>query len=579
MPDMISNSYFPAIAAIELGFFKAQGLDVSLEMIFPVDKAYAALRDGAVDFGVNFGRTAGKAIEERKIDGFWANGMGAEVAVRRGVGTLVLDVRRGDGPKVCCNYTMASIAATDALIERSPETAAAAIRAIAQTHAALKRDVSLATAVGRKLFPPSEAELIAELIRRDLPYYDTMISKDFVAGMNRFARDLGILATDVPYQKIVAPENRALMTFPSPKTGAPVLRAWQIPRTHADLRARRLFSEKFAEATFGLMGRTLDHVAGFFCGYAAVPRLFAAAGQQFADHVVKFYERARDEHLYLSYAIVPPQIDRSKPAHKQSDPTLHAGVVKERDDGIVISGAQQLATGGIFSDFLHLSCIHPLQPGDENYANGLVVPINAPGLKLYSRRAFAHAGTNAFDYPLTSRFDESDSYVIFDNVFVPWEHVYIYRNLEICRDQWWKTPSPLYGNHQAQVRYVTKLRFMMGLAKKMNEMTGNDAQPPVQIVMGELASLVSVYESMLLAHEVAATIDGDGVLWPSRTTLYGAMALQSELNGRMLEIVRELAGSAMITLPSSHADFDNPDMARHIERYQRSGCMDAPPLV
>jgi 4-hydroxyphenylacetate 3-monooxygenase len=372
-----------------------------------------------------------------------------------------------------------------------------------------------------------------------------------------------------------APEHRELMTFPSPKTGAPVLRAYQIPHTHADLRARRLFSETWAEATFGLMGRTLDHVAGFFCGYAAVPRLFAAAGQQFANNVVAFYERARDEHLYLSYAIVPPQIDRSKPAHKQSDPTLHAGVVKERDDGIVISGAQQLATGGIFSDFLHLSCIHPLQPGDENYANGLVVPINAPGLKLYSRRAFAHAGTNAFDYPLTSRFDESDSYVIFDNVFVPWEHVYIYRNLEICRDQWWKTPSHLYGNHQAQVRYVTKLRFMTGLAKKMNEMTGNDAQPPVQIVMGELASLVSVYEAMLLAHEVAATIDADGVLWPSRTTLYSAMALQSELNGRMLEIIRELSGSAMITLPSSRADFDNPDMARDIERYMRSGSMDA----
>ena len=296
VPDMISNSYFPAIAAIELGFFKEQGLDVSLEMIFPVDKCYAALRDGAVDIvggsahsalaafpqwdgvkllcaqaqgmywflvmhkdfgarrgdiaavkgrsigaapwvemglrrllveagldlardgikiapvpgavgaGVNFGLTAAKALEERKIDGFWANGMGAEVAVRRGVGTVVLDVRRGDGPKVCFNYTMASLATTDRLIERSPETAVAAIRAIANTHAALKRDVSIATAVGQKLFPPSEAELIAELIRRDLPYYDTMISRDFVAGMNRFARDLGILAADVPYEKIVAPQ-------------------------------------------------------------------------------------------------------------------------------------------------------------------------------------------------------------------------------------------------------------------------------------------------------------------------------------------------------------------------------------
>src|SRR5207244_9423069 len=237
------------------------------------------------------------------------------------------------------------------------------------------------------------------------------------------------------------------------------------------------------------------------------------------DNVVKFYERARDEHLYLSYAIVPPQIDRSKPAHKQSDPTLYAGVVKERDDGIVISGAQQLATGGVFSDFLHLSCIHPLQPGDENYANGLVVPINAPGLKLYSRRAFATAATNGFDYPLTSRFDETDSYVIFDNVFVPWEHVFIYRNVEVSRDQWWKTPSHLYGNHQAQVRYVTKLRFMIGIAQRMNEMTGNVGNPAVQIMMGELAALVSVYETMLLAHETAAPIDQDGVLGLSRMSL------------------------------------------------------------
>src|SRR5215212_728582 len=198
-----------------------------------------------------------------------------------------------------------------------------------------------------------------------------------------------------------APDNRELMTFPSPRTGAPVLRAYQIPHNHADLRARRLFSEKWAEATFGLMGRTPDHVAGFFCGYAAVPEVFAKGGQKFADNVVAFYERMRDEHLYVSYAIVPPQIDRSKPAHKQSDPALYAGVVKERDDGIVISGAQQLATGGALSDWLQLSCIHPLQPGDENYANNVAVPVNAPGVKLYPRRPFALRATNAFDYPLS----------------------------------------------------------------------------------------------------------------------------------------------------------------------------------
>ena len=196
------------------------------------------------------------------------------------------------------------------------------------------------------------------------------------------------------------------------------------------------------------------------------------------------------------------------------------------------------------------------------------------GVKLYPRRPFALQADNSFDYPLSSRFDESDSYVVFDNVFVPWEHVFIYRNLEISRDQWWKTPSHLLGNHQAQVRYVTKLRFMIGLAQRMNEMTGNAAQPPVQVMMGELASLVSIYESLLLAHETVAPIE-NGVLWPSKTTLYSVMALQSEFNGRMLEMVRELAGGAFITLPASVADLESPQTAPDLERYMRSASTDA----
>ena len=375
------------------------------------------------------------------------------------------------------------------------------------------------------------------------------------------------------YDIAAAPELRERMTFASPKTGEPVQRCWQIPRSHADLRARRQFSETWAEATFGLMGRAPDHVAGFFSGYAAVPQFFAAAGQRFADNLVAFYEFMRDNHIYCSYAIVPPQIDRSKPAHQQSDPTLYAGVVKERDDGIVISGAQQLATGGAISDYIQLSCIQPLQPGDENYANCLAVPVAAPGLKLYPRKPYARAGSPA-DYPLSSRFDKSDSYVIFDNVFVPWEHVFIYRNVELSRDQWRKTPAHLLGNHQAQTRYVTKLRFMVGLAHRMNEMTGNAANPAVMIMMGELAALVSIYKSMLLAHETMGTIE-DGVLWPSKTTYYAASSMQSEFNGRMLEIIRELAGAAFITLPSSSADFDNPEIAADIERYMRSGTADA----
>jgi NitT/TauT family transport system substrate-binding protein len=159
---------------------------------------------GASGATVNFGLTAAKALEDGNIDGFWANGMGTEVAVRRGVGTVILDVRRGDGPKPCFNYTMASVAATDGLIDGSPEAARGAVRAIVKVQAALRADPERAAEVGRKLFPPSEGALITELIRRDLPFYDPAISRDFVSGMNQFARDIGILHGDIPYDQVVA---------------------------------------------------------------------------------------------------------------------------------------------------------------------------------------------------------------------------------------------------------------------------------------------------------------------------------------------------------------------------------------
>jgi 4-hydroxyphenylacetate 3-monooxygenase len=368
-----------------------------------------------------------------------------------------------------------------------------------------------------------------------------------------------------------APENRETMTYVPSDGGAPVWRCWQIPRSHADLRAKRIAAEKWAELSFGLMGRTPDHVANFFAGYAAKPAFFG----KHSESLTKFYRHVRDTHAYLSYAIVPPQIDRSKPAHKQSDPTLYAGVVKENDAGIFLSGGQQLATAGVYCDYVQVSCIHPLAPGDESYAFNVAIPTDDPGLRLYARRPFALGATNTFDYPLSSRFDEADCFVVLDNCFVPWERVFVYRDLERARDQWWKTPSHVYGNHQAQARYATKLRFLLGLAKRMNEATGNDAAPPVMVEMGELASYASIVENMLLSHETVSTLDADGILWPSRTALYSVMALQSEINPHMIDIVRELTGAGMITLPSSVEDFESKETRADIERYFQSASVGA----
>ena len=373
------------------------------------------------------------------------------------------------------------------------------------------------------------------------------------------------------YDFAADPANRDVMTFPSPVDGRPVLRAYQIPRSHADIRMKRIAAEKWAELTFGLMGRSPDHVAGFFCGFAAKPNVFAAGGEQFSRNVVRFYEHLRDTHAYVSYAIVPPQIDRSKPAHRQSDPTLYAGVVDENEDGIFITGAQQLATGAVFSDYIHLSCIHPLRPGDENYAVSVAIPAATKGVRLYVRKPYNLNLANADEYPLTSRFDETDSTVVFERAFVPWDLVFSYKNLDVTFAQWWKTPAHLYGNLQAQARYATKLRFLAGLAKRMNEVTGNDEVPPVQAMMGELAAYATIVDSMLQAQETVATFDDEGVLWPCKSTLYAVMALQSAINPKVIDLVREMTGAGMLTLPSADADFELPTAGRDIERYYASG--------
>ena len=291
IPDLISPSYFPAIAAVELGCFRQEGFDATVELLFPVTKTYEELREGRLDFvggashatlyafkdwqggkllcalaqhmywflilkkslgarkgdlsavkgqrigaapgpvdglkqllkaagidperdvkigpvpgalgqSASFGLLAAKALEEEKIDGFWANGMGAEVAVRSGVGTLVLDARR-EGSAQAKGYTFPALATSERLIRENPQAARAAIRAVEAAQQILKRDPGRAAEVGKKLFPATEAGLIAELIRRDAPFYDPEISPRSVESMNRFARELGLLSRTVGYEDVV----------------------------------------------------------------------------------------------------------------------------------------------------------------------------------------------------------------------------------------------------------------------------------------------------------------------------------------------------------------------------------------
>ena len=159
---------------------------------------------GSGDAGVSFGVHAARALEEGIIDGFWANAMGAEVAVRSGIGSVVLDLRRGSGPPAVKDFTFAALVTTDRLIEDSPAAVEATVRAVVEAQGALRADPSQAVAVGQRLFPPDEAGLIEDLVRRDAPYYAAEISPTSVTSLNEFSRNVGLLSGDVACEQVVA---------------------------------------------------------------------------------------------------------------------------------------------------------------------------------------------------------------------------------------------------------------------------------------------------------------------------------------------------------------------------------------
>jgi NitT/TauT family transport system substrate-binding protein len=222
VPDLVTNSYFPALAAEELGYYAAEGLEAHVELLGaapgPVDEGIDPARDG-VRIGpvpgmdapeASFGVLAAKALEAGQLDGFWANALGSETAVRRGVGKILADVRRGDGPAAARHYTFSALVTTDTLLARDPAQVAAAVRAIVRVQRALQVDPHQATSVGDRRFPPDAAAMIATLVEGDLPFYDPAIAESAVDAMNRFAHDLGLVMGPVPYEQVVAKRFRPL---------------------------------------------------------------------------------------------------------------------------------------------------------------------------------------------------------------------------------------------------------------------------------------------------------------------------------------------------------------------------------
>lgn len=375
------------------------------------------------------------------------------------------------------------------------------------------------------------------------------------------------------YEHQARPENLERMTYALPD-GRRTNRAWQMPTSYAELVTRREALVEWAELSGGFLGRSPDHVASALTGQAMGLEVFAARDPARAAALQDYMAYARARDLYLTYVIINPQADRSTDWGAQAGEDLVAGIVDEDAGGLTIRGAKMLGTGSIMANEVLVANLQPLKPGEERLAFSCALPMNAPGLKVFSRKSYEAHAVSSFDNPLSSHFDENDALIYFDDVKVPWDRVFVHRDVDLCRAQFHDTPGHIYQNYQAQIRLTVKLRFLLGLARRIAETIGTIAMPQVRDTLGKLAAQATMVEAMLYGIEARGAMRGPYFV-PDRHLVYAAQVQTQELYPGFVNAIRELAGGALIMLPSSVRDLDNPEIAAVVRKTQLSPVMTA----
>jgi len=364
------------------------------------------------------------------------------------------------------------------------------------------------------------------------------------------------------------PENIEKMTIAA-GNGARVSRTWQLPTSYDELVARREALVAWAELHHGFMGRSPDHVGSTIAGMYMGLDVYEAHEGGKPGVVSDYYRYASDNDLYVSYVIIDPQGDRSKATSSEGNADLAVAVVDEDAGGITVRGSKMLGTGAVLSNEVLVTTLRPLKHDEERYAFTAAVPMNLPGMKLLSRRSYEGAATSSFDYPLASRFDENDALLYFDDVKIPWDRIFVHRDTGAQLAQWHDTPAHAYQNYQAEIRLLVKLRFLVGLARKITETIGTIHFPQVRETLGELAGHVGMIEAFVYGMEAKGRHRGPYFL-PDAGLIYAAQVQSQLLYPKIIHFLRELSGGGMLMLPSCVADFDHPDIAPLITRTQYS---------
>jgi 4-hydroxyphenylacetate 3-monooxygenase len=347
------------------------------------------------------------------------------------------------------------------------------------------------------------------------------------------------------------------------------------PRSRDDLQRRMVGHRMIADATFGMFGRSPDHVAAFVTGMVmkpdALPAPYAHAG-----NLERYYHHLRDNDVYVVYAVVPPQAARNPEFyHKQNLPVPTLRVVREEDDGVVIAGMKMLATGALYANEIWIGNVIPLAPDQRKEAITCAVPCNAPGLSLWSRRPAVLGVRSEFDAPLAWRYDESDSMVLCDDVKVPWEKVFVHDDALLSRDIYIKTPSHCFGNHQSNVRYWAKMRLLLGLCSKVAQATGADQVPAVRETLGRMAAVESTIGGLVHGQINAYESWPEPYVCFNRRFMYAGLEWCTQNYSSFVDQLRELCGGGVFQMPADISVMDDPSLARSFTTYWQTPQADA----
>jgi 4-hydroxyphenylacetate 3-monooxygenase len=335
-------------------------------------------------------------------------------------------------------------------------------------------------------------------------------------------------------------------------------------KSRADLEKRTALHRAIADMSHGLLGRSPDHVSSFVTGMAMNPPVFG----RFADNLVRYYEHMRREDVYGVYAVVPPQAARNPEFYvKQNLPVPTLRVVREDDRGVVISGMKMLATGAVFANEIWIGNLIPLAPNQLPEAITCAVPVNAPGLTLWSRKPFERHAPSEFDNPLAWRFDETDSMVMCEEVHVPWERVFVHMDAVLARDIYIKTPGHCYGNHQSNVRFHSKMKLIVGLASRIAHASGANEVPAVREVLGRFAALEATLGGMIAGQIQDAEEWPPGGMTYNRRYMYAALNWCTESHSQIIDALRELCGGGIFQMPADATVMHDPSLRQQFETY------------